>query len=401
MKIAYFGIPHTGGTHTVYKSLRAGLAAHGIEVFWLGVGPSAKEAAEDPRRAKEREQGVVLAGDTGDDKQQALALKQFLESGACDGVFVSAACNRVQSNIPRFLAADVRRIMIVHTITVATYAGARTIRDHVHATVCVSPRIRSDLERRHGFARDRLHVIPNAIDLTRFRRVSRANRGAAPLRLLSLGRIINSDKGVFWLPAIMRRLALHQVQLTIAGDGPDLPELERRCAGLGDRVRFVGRIPAEQVPEILAAHDVFLFPSRFEGLPLSLVEAMAAGCVPVASRIKGVTDFVVRDGEDGLLFDIGDIRAAANAVAGLASNCDRLARLSLAARQNTAGRFDLVNMADAYFEVLSAVMTDPPSIRPPLPMARWSYPSGLRPGLRTRLPTGVKNWLRLWRERLA
>jgi glycosyltransferase involved in cell wall biosynthesis len=401
MKFAFFGIPHTGGTHTVYKSLRAGLLSHGIEVIWLGLGPEAKTVLCDPQWASYRETGVVVAGECKDAKQQAVELLRFFEEKSIDGLFVNAACDRVQSNIPRYLDPTIPRLMIVHTISIGAYRGARAIRDHVHATICVSPRIRKDLINKYGFKVKRTHMVPNAINLNPFLQSKRNMNRNKMLRLLFLGRIVDSDKGVFWLPEIMRRIAHENIKLTIAGDGPDFLELRKRCDGLEKFVDFIGRVDPDYVPKLLAEHDIFLFPSRFEGLPLSLLEAEAAGCVPVASRIKGVTDFVINDSEDGLLFKIGDVRAAANAILSFVRNHDRLLSYSIAARQNIAGRFDIANMANEYFKILSTVLEDMPSIRPSLPISKWNFPLGLRPGLRTFLPTKVKNWLRLLRERLA
>lgn len=401
MKFAYFVVPHIGGTYTVYKSVRDGLAAHGVTVHWHGVGPDALATMQSPHWLEESAHGTVVGSDTHDEKAQAQALIEYLEAEGYDGVFVNAACNRVHSNVVRYLKPTIRRIMTVHTITIATYAGARVLRDHVHSTVCVSPRIRDDLINKNGFSSAYTRVIPNAIDIRPFSRHERQLSRGENLRLLFLGRVIDTDKGVYWLPQIMDLLADCPVQLTIAGDGPDLTELKRRCAHLGDRVRFVGRIPPEQVPDVLSGHDVFLFPSRFEGLPLSLVEAMASGCVPVASRIKGVTDFVIRDGEDGLLFAMGDVRAAALHVRQLAAEPVKLAMLSDAARKSVAGRFELGGMANAYLEVIRGVIKSPRAIKDSLPLERWAYPAGLKPGLRTYLPNGVKKWLRLWRERFA
>ncbi|MEA1049009.1 glycosyltransferase family 4 protein [Lamprobacter modestohalophilus] len=402
MRYAFFGVPHTGGTHTVYYALRTGLAAHGIEVKWLGVGPRAQEALADPTWAHEHHHGEVVAGDITDEQQQGATLVRFLEtSGAFDGVFVNVLASRVQTNAMRYLSPEIRRVMIVHSITPGTYAAARAIRNQVHATVGVSPRIRDDLVHQHGFDPVRTQAIPNALDLSQFEQPREPRGSGEPLRLLFLGRLKDIDKGVFWLPEILARLPEHAVRLSVAGDGPDRTALEDRCAGLGERIRFLGRVPPEQVPALAASHDVFLFPSRFEGLPLTLVEAMAAGCVPVATRIKGVTDFVVRDGHTGLLFPIGDVEAAAASIRTLVDDPSRLAAMSLAARQSIEGRFDRAQMASAYAGVLQAVQDDPPALKPPLPLSRWAYPRGLRSGMRTLLPTGVKNWLRVWRERLA
>jgi glycosyltransferase involved in cell wall biosynthesis len=401
MKIAYFGIPHLGGTYTVYRALRDGIGPLGVEVRWLGVGPQALKAVSDPLWAGELACGTVVGAEAKDEQEQAAAVIRHVREAGYDALLISAACGRVEGNIARYLEPEIRRLMLVHSITVGTYAGARVFRDHVHAAICVSPRIRADLVSKYGFSGERTHVVPSAIDIELFARTPRATEQDGPLRLISLGRLADIDKGIYWLPAIMDRLSGVAVTLTIAGDGPDREELQRRCAHLGDRVRFVGRVAPAEVPAVLAQHDVFVLPSRFEGLPLSLVEAMGAGCVPVASRIKGVTDFLIRDGFDGVLFPMGDVGAAAKAIAQLACDRDRLRQMSQAARAGVQGRFEVSAMAQGYYQVLTAVMNAPPRLPPPLPLNQWAYPRSVVSGVRTALPEGLKKWLRLWRERLA
>lgn len=401
MKFAYFGIPQIGGTYTVYNSLRTGLAHHGISVKWLGVGPNAQSAFDNPQWEHEREHGIVIAGQIDNDRLQAKALIQHLESSDFDGVFINVLAGRVETNAMRYLDCSIKRVMIVHSITPGTYAAARTVRDYVHATIGVSPRIQQDLVSRHGFRPANTHAIPNAIDLSLFEESAEYRSSLEPLRLLFLGRVVDADKGVFWLPELVQRLPRSLVQLTVVGDGADLPALKARFASKGFAARFVGRVSAEQVPGILASHDVFIFPSRFEGLPLSLVEAMAAGCVPVATRLKNVTDFVVTDGRDGFLFPMGDMAAAATAVERLARERATLARMSLAAKQGVKGRFELAAMAQAYKALIDAVVLQPITLAQTLPMHRWNYPAGLRRGLRSHLPAGVKNVLRRLRESFA
>jgi len=72
----------------------------------------------------------------------------------------------------------------------------------------------------------------------------------APLRLISLGRLIDIDKGVFWLPKILGQLHDPPVKLTIAGDGPDRAELERCYALLGDQVFFGSHTPCACTPAV-------------------------------------------------------------------------------------------------------------------------------------------------------
>lgn len=402
IKFAYFGFPHIGGTWTVFTSLRSGLRVHGIEVRWLGVGPEAQAAYDNSHWVHERADGVVIEPQATDEAAQGKALVEYLDhSGEFDGVFVNVLASRVQTNAIRYLNPRIKCIMIVHNITPGTYAAARVIRNHVHAAVGVSPRIRKDLVHQLGFDAMRTVAISNAVDFTAFANEKVPKPEGAPLRLLSLGRLSDTDKGVFWLPQILHHLKDIPVQLTIVGDGPDRVELESRCLPFGNRVRFVGRVSPAEVPAVLAEHDVFLFPSRFEGLGLSLVEAMAAGCVPVATQIKDVTDFVVKHGKTGFLFPMGNTREAAAAVRQLADKPGRLSEMSAAARSQNPERFSIPIMAEQYVSLLGAVMKQSPAVSRKLSVIDWAYPSGLRAGLRSHLPDGLKNMLRLMRERIA
>ena len=299
----------------------------------------------------------------------------------------------------RYLRTEMLRIMIVHNITPGTYAAARSIREHVHVTIGVSPRIRNDLVQRHGFSPDRCVAIPNAIAPSTLIKVSPRPLSTGRLRLLYLGRIEDAAKGVFWLPKILKRLD-PAISLTVAGDGPDLPELRKRCGSLQQRVRFCGAIPPEHVADLLSEHDALLAPSRFEGLSMTLLEAMGAGCVPIASRIAGVTDVVVDHGRSGLLFRVGDVREAARSIARLADS-SLLSRMSAAAIATVTECFTTERMAAGYLRTIAAISAAPPRIAHPLNPDQWALPRGMRPGLRTFLPAPMKNALRVARERFA
>ncbi|WP_018181621.1 glycosyltransferase family 4 protein [Kaistia granuli] len=397
MKLAYFVYPHRGGTFTVFRHLRAGLAPLGIDVRWLGIGPAAHQAATHPDWQAESPNGMACGQPTDDEPAQARALLAAVTSGGYDGVFVNVHADPVQTNLARHLPASVLRVLIVHNITPGTYAAAAAIRDHVHGTVCVSPRIKADLIARHHFHRAAICTIGNAADLP-----AASPRGPRPggssLRILSLGRIEDQAKGVLWLPSILRRLP-PDVRLTIAGDGPDLPRLEQRCAFLGERVRFTGAVPPAVVPALMAEHDILLAPSRFEGFMITAAEAMAAGCVPVVSRIHGVTDAVVDDGVTGLLFPVGDIEAASVAIRRLIDLPSFWLTLSRRGTTSARERFGVNRMAESYAALLHRLQLSRPGIAPPLPMQAWRLPSGLRPGLRTHLPIPLKNLIRGIRER--
>jgi glycosyltransferase involved in cell wall biosynthesis len=397
MKFGFFVFPHLGGTYSVFRNLRQGLAAQGVELCWLSASGAAHAAARDAFFGAERAAGRLVGrpGDT--PAAQARALREVFLAEDFDGVVVNVLADPVETNLVRYLPPELLRVMIVHNITPGTYAAAAAIRDHVHATVAISPRIRDDLIGTYGFTAARLQLIPHGVARLATPRVRRA--AGAPLRVLFLGRIDEQAKGVSWLPAIYRGLSV-PVALTIAGDGADLPKLRRQLAGL-EHVTFLGGVAPEAARRLFAAHDVFLMPSRFEGFPMALAEAMSAGCVPVASRIAGVTDAIVTHGRDGLLFPVGRPRAAAAAIDGLDRDPTRLRAMSRAAAIGVRERFSLERCAEGYRALFTRLAAEPPAVPPARDFSAWALPWGLRPGLRTRLPAPVKNVMREWRERLA
>lgn len=398
MRIAYFGFPHLGGTFQVYRHLRCGLRPLGMHVQWLGVGEGAHQAVADPRWSREMAHGFAVGARNGRPEAWARQLCGAVEAATFDAVFVNVLADAVQTNLARYLPPHVLRILIVHNITPGTYAAARAVRDHVHAVVAISPRIRDDLVRRHGFDAAAIETIPHGIEL---KPSPIPDRPCGPtLRLLYLGRIEDQAKGVLLLPRILRRLP-NSVTLTVAGDGPDLAKLKRRCREFGERVRFLGAVGYDETAPLLAQHDVMIMPSRFEGFGLTLVEAMAMGCVPVVSHIRGVTDSIVSDGHDGLLFPVGDTKAAARQIARLEHDRGLLRSISAAGRATARGGFGLATMADRYHGLLRRLAAEPPKIAAPLNLADWEMPSGLHAGLRTYLPTPVKNVLRRLKESAA
>jgi glycosyltransferase involved in cell wall biosynthesis len=161
--------------------------------------------------------------------------------------------------------------------------------------------------------------------------------------LLEVGRLCDV-KGQRELVAALPRLARTDVTLLLAGDdietgGAFRDELVREANELGvaDRVRFLGR--RDDVPSLLAASDALVLPSWAEGLPLVVLEAMAAGRPVVASAVGGTPEAVV-EGETGLLVPPQDVPALVRALDALLADSDRAAALGEAGRARVRERFD-------------------------------------------------------------
>jgi glycosyltransferase involved in cell wall biosynthesis len=142
--------------------------------------------------------------------------------------------------------------------------------------------------------------------------------------------------------------------LVLVGLGPLEDELRAlaRQLGIAERVVFAGS--RDDVFALLPALDVFALSSRFEGLPIALLEAMASGVAPVATRVGGIPE-VITDGRDGVLVDPGDPTGLAAALTRVLGDDDERARIAACARAR-AGDFDLVHAVRRAEEIYRAAL---------------------------------------------
>ena len=394
--------PGRGGMYGVFLTLRKALALCGVDLRWAAAGRSVAEQAFAAASAADFEIGSLVATAADDDQLKARALLDHIEREQPELLFINVFGGPFETNLARYLPRRVSSVLIVHSISRSTYRAARSVRDWIDAAVAVSPRIRQDLIWNEGFRPESVHLIPNAVETDAG--LPRPEHRSRELRVLCHGRVEHFAKGVNWLPAILKKALARglDLTLTVSGEGPDLARLEGeiRRAGLEGHARFLGFVPRERVPEVMRAHDVLLFPSVFEGFGLTLLEAMAAGCVPVASRIRGVTDYVVADGETGLLFPVGSTRAAAARLVELENDRQRLQAMSERAGRSVRARFGIEAQGAAFLRLIETIHREPRRARAALPVERWQMPSELRPGWWHALPAPVKSVLRVTRERL-
>lgn len=161
---------------------------------------------------------------------------------------------------------------------------------------------------------------------------------------VSVGRL-HEQKGFDVLIDAMTRIP--QLSVRIVGDGPERDALRARAStsGVLDQLEFVGWLNDPE-PE-LARAEIFVLPSRYEGLPLSIIEAMFAELAIVASDVGSVRELVL-DGETGLLVPPDDATALADAITKLANDHDLRRRLGSAARARALEHFSLAGMVDTY-----------------------------------------------------
>jgi glycosyltransferase involved in cell wall biosynthesis len=147
-----------------------------------------------------------------------------------------------------------------------------------------------------------------------------------------------------------------QTVLVMVGDGPIRAEVEALASQLGvdGQVRFLGT--RTDVPDLLAAADVFSFTSLREAMGRAMLEAMLAGLPVVVPRVSGIPE-AARPGETGVLFEVGDVEGIADGLNGLLADASERRRLGQNARELVAQRFSARAMVDAIEEVYEHVLS--------------------------------------------
>jgi glycosyltransferase involved in cell wall biosynthesis len=172
----------------------------------------------------------------------------------------------------------------------------------------------------------RIRYVPNGVGEEFF--TERTYGVRSPLRLLYVGTWIDR-KGIYYLAESFRQLAQEKIplELTVAGCGGSEAEVKSSFAPeVRDRVNVIRFVPRAQMPALYADHDIFVFPSLVEGMPLTLLEAMASGMPVVTTTSSGMAD-VVEDGFNGLLVPPADAQELASAIEHLCGSVDLCCRL--------------------------------------------------------------------------
>ena len=224
--------------------------------------------------------------------------------------------------------------------------------DDVNACVGFSARALRDVD---GFRGGRIHVIENGIDVDRYgpaddKAALKTRLGLDPAKRYVVH--VARHHPVKDQPTLIRGFALAaptlpDVNLLLVGDGPRRGELEALVDSLGirDRVVFLGI--RKDIPDVLAAADVFALTSVSEAASLTLLEAMATGLPVVVTNVGGNPD-IVRAGIDGLLFPRADAAGCAACFVKLFTSSDLLAELGANARRRAQDNYRLADTIAAY-----------------------------------------------------
>lgn len=207
-------------------------------------------------------------------------------------------------------------------------------------TICVSARDRAVAPWLNG----RAVVIPNAVDVAG---IPRALLAGSPPTIVTVGRLV-LPKDFRTLGEALRSLEPGSFRALVVGEGRQAEYVR----GI-DGVELLGE--RNDVPDLLAQADLFALSSRSEGMPLSILEAMAAGLPVVATAVGGIPEIVVA-GETGLLVPPGDVEALTSALRELLAEPEKRRRLGAAGRRRAQELFDLPRFRQAHIELYERLL---------------------------------------------
>lgn len=228
------------------------------------------------------------------------------------------------------------------------------------AIVGVSEGVRSALLG-YGLPADRVHAIPNGIRLEPYAGASAKDFAQRTPGIVMAARFARQKDHA----TLLRAVALLRAQgltpaVRLAGGGK---ASARRAAerlaqelGLQGQVEFIGH--CSDVPGLLMGHQICVLSTHYEGMPLSLIEGMAAGCAVVGSRVVGVQE-VIDSGRTGLLAEHANPESLADALTHLLTQPQDAARMATAAREEALERYGLTTMTARYESLLADLISAP------------------------------------------
>ena len=237
---------------------------------------------------------------------------------------------------------------------------ARWLARRTDAIVGCSEGVRSALLG-YGFPQDRVHAIPNGIRLEPYANASAHTFVQRIPGIVMAARFARQKDHATLLQAValLRTRGLRPPVLLAGGGKASARRAAERLAqtlGLADQVTFLGH--CNDVPGLLMGHQICVLSTHYEGMPLSLIEGMAAGCAVVGSQVVGVQE-VVDSGRTGLLVEHANPQALADALATLLNQPQDAARMAAAAHAEVLQRYGLNTMTDRYEALLGSLLEKP------------------------------------------
>ena len=262
----------------------------------------------------------------------------------------------------KYAALAFPKVPIVHTVHnqadkeavfLDQQIAKRLFQSRKAVPVALTKEIRQSIARLYRLEEAEIPLVTNGIDLSRCQAKSEYTLHY-PIEIVHVGRFFpqKNHSCILSALALLKKRGI-SVRLHCCGDGPLLEETKERSKALGLENQIVFEGIVEDVYPKLSQADLFILPSSWEGMPMSIIEAMGSGLPVVASRVGGIPDMVA-DGESGLLIDPTPM-ALADAIERLVKDEALRQRLGTQAME-TAQRFSLSAMAQGYFNLYETLL---------------------------------------------
>lgn len=231
------------------------------------------------------------------------------------------------------------------------YANLKLLAWKFDSTVAVSSDMKDSLTHTHGFQQSRVAVIRNGIAIPE---PGKATDTRAVLVVGAAGRLTTVKDYPLMIETAKQVCAkLSNVRFEVAGDGPLMGELQAlvRGQGLQSAIQFRGFV--SDILAFYAGLDVLINTSFSEGVPMSVLEAMALGVPPIAPAVGGLPE-IITDCENGFLIHSRDPSLFADRCIALCTNSSLRASMARAARKRVIEAFSVQRMVDGYFDLYSS-----------------------------------------------
>ena len=220
---------------------------------------------------------------------------------------------------------------------------------YADASIVTTPQIKEEIIRRYGIASDKIHIIPNPVDIDLFRPMPEIERVRG--RLCFVGRLTPEKNIELLLEALS---GIKNASILIIGDGELKSYLKSRSVRMGINAHFLGNIPNNELPELLNTCQAFVLQSKWEGMPKVLIEAMACGMPVVGTNVSGIRDLIDHE-QTGILCE-PEIESLRDAIRKVLNNSQLCKDIGRQARDFVANNFSLKECVSKELDLLTTLI---------------------------------------------
>ena len=254
------------------------------------------------------------------------------------------------------LNLDKKVFTILHNDLESMIFNATCCIESLDGVICVNKDLYNKLILEKCIDRDKVFFVANGIEIDSNFQLKQKKYDNV-LHLLYFGRLENNQKGILYLPEIGQILKEKNIlfNLDIIGDGPDFDLLKEKIKNLKleNNIKLLGRKNHNELLTIISKYHIFLMPSKYEGHPIALLEAMAYGIVPIVTNVNNAIEQTVKNGINGFLCDKQNVKKFSEKILFLHKNRNKLKDMSKEAYLTIKNNFSIEKMGEKYLQIFN------------------------------------------------